>query len=187
MKMQWPMRAFENDTVLQAIVTEIVRRRQIQTVIETGTEYGGTANAMGEMVEEVYTMDLVQKFKPNDLCPNVHFMLGDSRLCLMDAIEMASEPILFFLDAHSSNPSDDCPLPDELKIIAASRLRPVIVIHDCLVPGTDLGYDSYLNGPISYERIQGLIEDIYLDGHRHYYNDNSAKGARRGVLFIEPK
>lgn len=181
------MREFERDRFLKESVAKLIKKHGTQTVIETGTEYGGTANAFSEMVPQVFTMDIERKFNSGDLRPNVRFLFGDSRDVLKVAIVQAKDPVLFFLDAHSSIDTDDCPLRDELEIISLlNPVEPVILVHDCQVPGTDLGFDSYRGKPISWEMIADIVPAIFPMGHSHYFNTR-ADGSRRGVLFIEPR
>lgn len=180
------MREFERDTFLKEEAVRLVKKHGIQTVIETGTEYGGTANAFSEMVPQVFTMDIKRKFNNGDLRPNVRFLLGDSRNVLKKAIVLSKAPVLFFLDAHSSIDTDPCPLRDELAIISLlANGSPVILVHDCQVPGTDLGFDSYKGKPISWEMVSDIVPTIFPMGFTRYFNSN-ADGSRRGVLFIEP-
>lgn len=184
-------REFERDMFLADKIKQLVVKHKIQTIIETGTEYGGTANAFAKLVPQVYTMDLEQKFNSGDLLENVEFFLGDSRIKLISAGFVAKWPILFFLDAHSSIESEEGPLLDELDIIAhlsggVKGRECAVVIHDCLVPGRDdLGYDSYAGQPISLALAKSGLDKIYPGGAKYYYN-SEATGAKRGVLFAEP-
>jgi hypothetical protein len=93
---------------------------------------------------------------------------------------------LFFLDAHWGNV---CPLHAELDAIAQAGIRPVLMIHDWQVPDRpDLGHDYFPDGrPFSLENITAALDLIYgRDGWEHHYNDE-AEGARRGILYVEPK
>lgn len=181
------MREFERDTILKNEVKRLVAKHRIETVIETGTEYGGTANAFGRMVDRVFTMDIKRKFDTGDLIPNVTFYREDSRDGIKKAIVLSKDPVLFFLDAHSSIETDDCPLRDELEIIGIlAPVSPIILVHDCQVPGKDFGFDSYRGKPISWELVKDIVPSIYPTGFTIRYNEE-AEGAKRGVLFIEPK
>lgn len=189
---------FQDDPFLHAEVQNIVTNNRIRSVIETGTETGVTSNAFAKMpsVKLVVTIDIEKKFSDADLLSTVKFMEGDSRSVLARAIEYVSEPMLaptlFFLDAHTSNPADECPLRMELLHILASvtanpsRPRPVIVIHDCKVPDRNFGYDTYQGQDVSWDMVADLIEDIYGE-HRFSKRYNTvASGSCRGCLFVEP-
>lgn len=184
------MREFENDTHLKAELQRLISKWQVRTILETGTEYGGSANAFAAMhpVETVITIDLEQKFGTHDLHPHVHFYKGDSRRVLLNAlIPPLTDPKLIFLDAHSSIETDECPLRHELQAVIDARLPepPIIVIHDCKVPGKSFGFDTYKDGPICWEWVSDLIVRIYPGGYEKHYNEESS-GSKRGCLFVEP-
>ncbi len=182
------MKAFEDDTVLASEIVRIIVEHHIRSVIETGTEYGGTATAFSKMVPHVVTMDVEDKVE-GELPKNVHFIEGDSRTYLTYAIGASTPPILFYLDAHTQDFNSICPLAAELWLIANYTRKyppPVIVIHDALVPDhPELGYAEYGGTPIGLESIKDVLEHIYPHGYDYHFN-SEATGAARGVLFIEP-
>lgn len=190
-------RAFENDLHLQTELSAIIDKAKVNVVVETGTEYGGSANAFCAMppVKLVITMDIEQKFEPGELASSVLFYQGDSRKRLSDALPIATvykeQPVLFFLDAHTSINWDVCPLSEELGIIAKFYAEhpdvtpPIIVIHDCLVPDKEFGFDTYADGPICYDNLKPAIEKVYPKGHIKRYNE-VATGSARGCLFLQP-
>lgn len=185
------LQGFEGDRYMKAKFSEIINRRKIELVIETGTYLGGTTNQLRQMVKQVVTIevnpDYHNRAKENIKDHgNVQMFLGDSAQILHDVLadtKIAKQSMLILLDAHWG---DVCPLKDELKAIADAGIKPVIVIHDWLVPGTDFGYDSYKGQPFTWEWIEKDIFNIYGDQFTKYYN-TMAEGARRGVLYIEPK
>jgi antitoxin component YwqK of YwqJK toxin-antitoxin module len=92
---------------------------------------------------------------------------------------------IFFLDAHwYTNP-----VLNELDAIKESGKKPIIAIHDFMVPDhPEFGYDIYPDQNIVYnwEWIQGKIESIYgKSGYTKEYN-NEATGAMRGCIFLFP-
>ena len=181
---------FEGDTFLGATIQEIVTRRGINTIIETGTYLGNTTVKFAEMVPQVATIEASQQyfkeaFKKFDMIDNVHLIFGDSAKMLPHVItHYSGSNFLFFLDAHWN---DSCPLLDELRIIKEAGIKPVIVIHDFQVPGRpDLGFDSYNGQDFTCDWIAESILAIYGENHELYFNDE-ATGAKRGVIFIEPK
>ena len=183
------MKAFENDTLLWAEITRLVREFKVESIIETGTEYGGTAIALSQMVSQVVTCDVEEKFTV-ELPQNVRFMEGDSRELMPQMISLCRSPILFYLDAHSPNGDDECPLREELAQIAAQSLDvpPVLVIHDCLVPEhPELGYATYRGIPISYDAIHTQLGLIYHGCSYSCHYNSDALGAKCGVLFVTPK
>lgn len=184
------MKAFENDTFLRTQIHNLIVTYGVRSVIETGTEYGGTANAFAEMVQAVVTIDVTKKCELSHLYPNVIFIEGDSRSKLREAISLIPaelQPILFYLDAHTSDPLDECPLREELQKIQESKIKdPIIVIHDCHVPGhPELGYAVYNKQTISLEYVADLLPPLYTNGVEVRYN-SEATGARQGCLFLLP-
>ncbi len=182
------MKAFEDDTVLVTEIVRLIVAHHIRSVIETGTEYGGTATAFSKMVPHVVTIDVEDKVA-GELPKNVHFIEGDSRTYLPYVIESCTPPILFYLDAHTQDFDSPCPLKEELWLIANYVRKyppPVIVIHDSWVPGhPELGYASYNGYPIGLKMAEDALKMIYPQGYDYHFNAE-ATGARRGVLFIEP-
>ncbi len=179
------MKAFEGDTVLAGEIVRLVVDNHIRTVIETGTEYGGTAAAFSQMVPHVITIDVERKWEV--LPKNVQFIENDSRVVLPYAIGAATPPILFYMDAHTQDFTQPCPLLEELRLISNYVRKyppPIIGIHDAQVPDhPGLGYASYKGVPIGLEMVEEVLGDIYPRGYDYYFN-SEATGARRGVLFI---
>ncbi len=182
------MKAFEDDTVLAGEIVRLIVAHHIRSVIETGTEYGGTSVAFSKMVPHVVTIDVEDKVE-GELPKNVHFIEGDSRTYLPFAIGSCTPPILFYLDAHTQDFESPCPLEAELWLIANYTRKyppPVIVIHDALVPDhPELGHAEYGSVPIGLESIKNVLGHIYPQGYDYHFN-SEATGAARGVLFIEP-
>ncbi len=182
------MKAFEDDTVLAGEIVRLIVAHHIRSVIETGTEYGGTAVAFSKMVPHVVTMDVEDKVA-GELPKNVHFIEGDSRTYLPFAIGSCTPPILFYLDAHTQDFESPCPLEAELWLIANYTRKyppPVIVIHDAFVPEhPEFGYATYKSVLIGLTMVQDILPAIYPLGYDYHFN-TQATGATRGVLFIEP-
>lgn len=182
------MRAFEGDTILAGEIVRLVVENHIRTVIETGTEYGGTAAAFAQMVPDVVTIDIERKF--TSLPSNVRFIHGDSRVVLPYVMGVATPPILFYLDAHTQDFESTCPLEEELWLISHYSQKyppPIIVIHDAQVlDHPELGYAAYKGVPIGLQMLGDILPAIYPHGYNYRFN-SEATGAARGVLFIEPQ
>lgn len=121
-------------------VTALRRALSIDTFVETGTFRGGTAIwAAGEFAT-VYTVELseplyqgaIQQLHPysNVICEH-----DDARQFLPRTLARISAAI-FWLDAHwsggweTAGVDDQCPLLDELRVLAPSLDRNVILIDD---------------------------------------------------------
>lgn len=185
---------FEGDKILEKQVRTIAQKHNIFIVIETGTEFAATTERFATMVPFVYTMEqnpktyqIARQFVP----ANSMLFYGSSEMILPVVIEHLNPngKFLFYLDAHAQGMP--CPLLKELEIISKYGLKPVIVIHDCKVPDhPELGYDSFNGWNIELENIREQLDAIYLAGENVGYTvsyNSEAEGAKRGVIFIEPK
>lgn len=187
---------FAGDTFMERDFLALRDKYGIKTVIETGTCYGSTALWFAEHFPVVISMEINPAFA--DIAFNryaqvqpdlqaVEFVIwkGDSGAMMPKALEFVQEPpILCFLDAHFEK---HCPLLDELKAIADSGIKPVIVVHDMYVPGRkDLGYDTWNGKRFTFEWLKPSLDRIYgRGGYSHWFN-SEATGAKRGCLYVVP-
>lgn len=113
---------------------------KINHFVETGTFKGETSLWASRYFEKVDTIEFSEEIhcqtkKKFETVENINFILGDSRQVLKTIVNKASEPILFWLDAHwcsgdSYGNEDQCPLLEELKIINSSPIDHFILIDD---------------------------------------------------------
>jgi hypothetical protein len=179
--------AFGRDPVLEGMVRKLVAEQGIQTVIETGSWRGYTARRFSEFVPRIETVELDQP--TFDLAAEtlrfskVGLSLGHSVDWLPRLIRNAHHPILYYLDAHWC---EVWPIIDELSAIADLDDRCCIIIHDCKVPNCPgLGFDSYNGQELTFEFVKPMLDRLRFPW-RHYFNDDSAQGHRRGALFVVP-
>lgn len=186
------MLGFEGDYIMKEAIVNLVAKHGIDVIVETGTFRGGTTAQFAKMVSQVVTIEVNQSFyniarKNLDGIHNVSMFLGDSPVIMSKVLSSpayVNKKIFFFLDAHWFAA---CPLLKELEVIADLGFKPVIVIHDFYVPGKDFGYDSYNGQRFDFDFIKEKVERIYgNDGFEFSYN-TEAEGAKRGVIYIEPK
>jgi hypothetical protein len=185
---------FNGDGYAAAEVLRLKAKHGIVNVFETGTCLGVTTTWFAANFGSVITCELSQRFAGYAShilreCPNVLLCVGDSPEWVKN--EVPTGPTLYFLDAHGISGKGEavCPLLAELDAIAQAGIRPVLMIHDWQVPDRpDLGHDYFPDGrPFSLENITAALDLIYgRDGWEHHYNDE-AEGARRGILYVEPK
>lgn len=182
---------FEGDSFLKEAFKEMIRFNGIRTIIETGSYLGSTTKQLSSMVEKVYTIEINREYfeitRAKCAEENVFPYFGNSSELLPGMLEFAKDkgPIICWLDAHWGPYN---PLLDELKAIKESELKPCIIVHDFKVPDhPELGFDSYAGQDYEWSWIEESINNIYgKDGYKYYYN-SQAEGAKRGVIFIEPK
>jgi hypothetical protein len=183
---------FNGDGYAASEVLRLKAKHNLTTAIETGTCLGVTTSWFAQNFDRVMTCEVSPVFygyAQKVLCNygNVFASLSTSP----EFIERNKCSALYFLDAHgiSGKGEDTCPLLDELKAIGVDGRRSVIMIHDWQVPGRpDLGHDLFPDRtPFALPAIAPYLDAIYgIDGWNHHYN-HKAEGAKRGIIYIEPK
>jgi hypothetical protein len=188
---------FEGDIHVLPIIQKLATKHNIKAVIETGTFYGNTTARFTELGLPVYTIESQPlqfkaaydnlKAKGFDVDQwdkgTIHLIQAHSHNCLNEVIKSTGvDSILFYLDAHWES---HLPLLDELKHIAASGVKAVIVIHDFYVPEKDFGFDTYYGQRLDFQFIEPCLSAIYPKGYNYFYN-TVAEGHKRGLIFIEP-
>ena len=179
------------DTFAQQEFERLQKEFNLTNAIETGTCLGYTTELLAKIYKEVRTVEISEKYleiaKANRLnkYQNVKTTLGDSSGALSELLKGFDDSTFIFLDAHWGN---HCPLKQELACIALAGIKPVIAIHDFVVPGhPELGFDSINGQAFTYEWLKPNFDRIYgVDGYTHYYNDK-AVGAMRGIIYLIPK
>lgn len=189
--MPYQAKPFNGDTL---ICEEFIKLRDnfgITTAIECGSAVGGTTKWLSENFEQVYATEINNDFRQYSLKRTVGIyvdnLYGDSVELLPPILELCNNNTLLFLDDHWL---EHCPLLDELAIIAASGLKPVIAVHDFLVPDhPEFGYDEYNGQAFTFEWLKPHFDKIYgEDGYDHYYNTGIVEAsAKRGILYVTPK
>ena len=189
--------AFNDDTILQQIFTDLVKKHNPTHIIETGTHHGYTTKFFTTFDKIVIGIESNPEFAEiadNRINGNFRgpwtITVGDSATELSKLLNVFNEPlnlplkVIYFLDAHWA---DDQALERELEVLKRHRNKPVIMIHDWKVPGKDFGYDSYGGVDYSYENYKSYFDAIYPDGYTYRYNEEVTGYARRGVIILEPK
>jgi hypothetical protein len=181
---------FNDDYYLQEMMDTFIKDNEVELLIETGTYKGDTTKYLATHNKPVITTELVEELY-KEACDNtkehanITALLGDSTTLLQPLLPSNNEKVFFFLDSHGAN---DRSLDRELDLIAESTITPFIAIHDFLVPGTSLGYDSHDGQAYSFEVFKDRFDKIYkqFGGYVYHYNDDKAVGSRRGCIFLKP-
>jgi hypothetical protein len=173
-----------------AIVRQIAETYPIQRVVETGTFRGATTGLLrGIFGGPVASVEADPRFfayceRRVGRVPGVELTLGDSRSFLRDLAgreDWTTWPTFFYLDAHWEK---DLPLADELRIIAATWERAVVMIDDFEVPDDPgYGFDDY--GPAGALTEEILPEEV-ADWSLYYPTTPSIEetGRRRGCCVL---
>jgi hypothetical protein len=131
----------DNHVYKKRRIRRLAIKHRCDTFIETGTYYGQMVNFAREIFLKVISVEIytpfyrenVSQFADDD---RVHILLGDSAKNLPEAISLASERVLFWLDGHYSGAGTGVgekvsPIIEELRLIAISgRTNDCIVIDD---------------------------------------------------------
>lgn len=190
--------AFNDDTILQQIFTDLVEKHKPTHIIETGTYHGYTTEFFTQFAGVVvigiesnpeYATITRDRIYKNGLGP-WSITNADSANELSKLMNVLNEPsnlslkVIYFLDAHWAN---DQALERELEVLKRHRTKPVIMIHDWKVPGKNFGYDSYGGVDYSYDNYKPYFDAIYPEGYTHRYNEETVGYGNRGVIILEPK
>lgn len=191
---------FNGDSFVAEEFLKLKEKFKVEVAIELGSAVGGTTKFLGENFDEVHTIEIMENFleftkKRCAGLSNISFHLGSTVDKLAGVLsvsvpegsnDLLGSNMLIFIDSHWNT----LPIFDELKIIKASGLKPVIAIHDFLVPEEPkLGFDSYEGVDISFANIKSYIDDIYgEEGYEYHYNsDATSTEIKRGLFYCYPK
>lgn len=140
---------FNGQKFRQRIFFDLMYAFPIKALVETGMYRGTTTALLGATALPVYSAEIhPQYFAFSRMrflfgAANVHPFNGDSRAFLRALVADPTVPkddVFFYLDAHWE---DDLPLREELELIFSGWSRPLVLIDDFEVPGTDYGFDDY--------------------------------------------
>lgn len=181
---------FNGDVFIAAEVLRLRDKRGITRAVETGTYMGHTSRWLAQNFQKVWTVESRSDFFTQS-GENLRGIENLTRFCgnSVETIGALGREIIdgafVYLDAHWGY---EWPLQSELSAIAQCGAKPVILIHDFCVPGSNLGFDSYGGHRLDLEYVTPGMDAIYGAGQwEHHYNDaEHAGGSRRGVLYVEP-
>jgi hypothetical protein len=123
------------------------------TFYESGTFLADTTLAMRNYFDNIVSVEINEPLYMraittifNSGAQNIHHYLGDSSKIMADILEPFQHPIVFFLDGHWSGGitgrgEKDCPLLDELEIIARRKFADIVIIDDLHLFGTKVNED----------------------------------------------
>jgi hypothetical protein len=126
-------------TVDRALAADLRDRLQLRRAVETGTLHGRTARSLGRVFDEVVTIELSEELhaavtevlRP---FPHIRVLQGHSVQRLRELAD-PDLPTLYFLDGHwcggkSAGVEDECPVLEELEVIAPSHPDDCLIIDD---------------------------------------------------------
>ena len=182
---------FNGQARRQAVFVELCRRIPFAAVVETGTFRGATTGFLhttaGAPVFSAEIMPRSYYFSRRRLRKYraVTVVHADSRRFLSGLLQthrqLVGETVFFYLDAHWQ---PELPLGEELVTIASNWQRPIIMIDDFEVPGTDYGFDDY--GPQKRLCIDYLPAVIRREFRAYFPTapTSDETGSRRGYVVL---
>jgi hypothetical protein len=155
------------DVIKHQVLQDFATKYNLKTLVETGTYYGGTIEAMKSSFDRIYSIELSEnlykkakkKFKEFS---HIELICGDSGVELINLLPQINEPALFWLDGHYSGGEtargeEDTPIYKELLHILNSPCKEhVIVIDDARFFDSDPSYPSI-------ENIKDFVKSKRLD------------------------
>jgi len=189
--MPYQSKPLNNDHFACAEFLKLKEKFNVKNLVELGSCVFGSTKFFAENFEKAITVEICEEFRNIGLqrtagMKNIISYLGDSVTMLPTMLSHCDNRTIIFIDSHWQT----LPLMDELKLIKASGLTPIIVVHDCLVPSEPaLGFDSYEGVDISYNTMKPYFDDIYgVDGYEYHYNtDAESTDVKRGLVYVYPK
>ncbi len=182
-------KSFCSDGVLYESVRQLCKKYGVQSIFETGSFDAESTEALAFFAPRVMSVELKHEYAQRAKMRmrrhhNVTVVEGNSHELIQSEAGTMAGPTLFYLDAKWYK---YWPLRDELTAIATHKIKPIIVIRDCKNPNhPELGFDSYGGFECSLEYVKPWLDNIYgPNGYNVTFND-TAGGAARGVMFVEP-
>jgi hypothetical protein len=122
------------------VISKYAKDHGIRTLIETGTYFGDTINAVSRHFDEIHSIEMSEylanrargRFK-NSTKISIH--CGDSAAFLPIILEKIESPALFWLDAHYSGGitargDSDTPISKELEFIFQHAVKGHVILID---------------------------------------------------------
>ena len=182
---------FNGQKFRQRIFFDLLYRFPITALVETGTYHGTTTALFAATSLPVYSVESHPRYFAYSQMrflwnrTNVHLYRNDSRSFLKDLSEDASvskEDVFFYLDAHWDN---DLPLRDELELIFSNWVRPIVMIDDFQVPGSDYAFDEYGPGKaLDLHYLDPVVSARKISVFFPAVGSSEETGGRRGCAVL---
>lgn len=124
----------------QQVIRDFAQRYGIKCLVETGTYRGDMVDAMKDQFEAIHSVEVYEPLFTAARVqfarfPHIHIHLGNSADAFVSLLPTLQGPALFWLDGHYSGDgtgggTNDAPVMGELRQIAATGYRHVILIDD---------------------------------------------------------
>lgn len=139
--------------IKQRALQKYAKMYGLNIMVETGTYNGDMVNAMRDVFDNIYSIELSNELYENaekrfSEQTHIHILHGDSGSEIEKLVSKIDRPALFWLDAHYSGGvtargKEDTPILTELHhIFNASDKGHIVVIDDARVFGVDPAYPT---------------------------------------------
>lgn len=185
---------FNGQKYRQRILFDLLYFFPIKAIVETGTFRGTTTAFFAGTALPVYTTEIHLRYFTYS---RLHFLFNrrivhlhhlDSRPFLRALNQDRSVPkedVFFYLDAHWG---EDLPLREELEIIFSNWSRPIVMIDDFEVPGSNYGFDDYGPGKtLNLKYIEPIVAAYKLAVFFPAVNPSEETGTKRGSVVLCPE
>lgn len=179
---------FNGQELRRMIFDAVFKVTNFKIIVETGTYRGTSTDYFAKKNVPVYTGEYSPRYYSYSrfrflFKSHVKVFNNDSRIFLRQLSKnskITKEITFFYLDAHWDA---DLPLAEELRIIAESWSRYIIMIDDFKVPGDDgYGYDDYGGDAV----LDGAyIDRVGISFWRFYpVSSNNETGVKSGSVLL---
>lgn len=182
---------FNGQKFRQRIFFDILYSFPITAIVETGTYHGTTTALFAATSLPVYTVEINPRHysysKTRFFFNRGTVLLSQGDSCsflrgLRDDCSVPGEDVFFYLDAHWE---EDLPLREELEIIFSGWERPIVMIDDFGVRGTDYGFDDYGEGKVlNLSYITPVVSAHSLSVFFPAVGPSEETGAKRGCVVL---
>lgn len=167
--------------VKQNLIRDLAQKYSLDTFVETGTYLGSTTDAVKNIFNKIFTIELdkvlfkraSQKF---EIFKNITVFQGDSAKVLPKVLKKIKNPAIFWLDAHYSKGittkgAKETPIWEELTAILGHKIK----YHVLLIDDADA-----FTGKNDYPKITKINKII----SKHNYNSLKIY---HNIIVITPK
>jgi hypothetical protein len=188
---QEPLPAFIKRSILKRYCFD----QRLETLVETGTQYGDTLWFFRNQLATIWSIELSQELayiarRRFRRYPHIHIVEGDSSDRLSDILPQLTAPTLFWLDGHYSSGITargalDCPIYAELEaVFALCSQRWIVMIDDARFFGKEKDYPSLSDlRKFVANKVPAARFEVADDIIRIIPQDGETSNTRYGVEF----
>ena len=180
---------FNNDEFIKDMVVQLKKQYNLKIAIETGSFMYTTSRFFANLFEKFITFEKSSKLfnEFNHIIAGHTNAIGlciDSVDGLKKYLPQITSETLIYLDAHWD---DNFPLLEELKVIADTGEKPLIMIHDFKVPDTDRFFYTFNDVDLDLDYVEESLDKIYGKDKYSIMYPTQVGIENVGCVFIIPE